>query len=121
MQTIPKSFASIFKPTDFFLLQARSSLRLLKYAEPTRSSPADEPKILIIFPALQVEAQEKPKTPKGRALKRHKYTRRFVNVTLTGGKRKVRISEQMGISGVTLLTTAIDEPQPRLLNELDHD
>ncbi|KAM6483243.1 ribosomal protein S30-domain-containing protein [Trichoderma sp. SZMC 28011] len=68
----------------------------------------------------KVEAQEKPKTPKGRALKRHKYTRRFVNVTLTGGKRKVRISEQMGVSGVKLLTTAIDEPQPRLLNELDH-
>ncbi|KAG6084749.1 hypothetical protein E4U16_001114 [Claviceps sp. LM84 group G4] len=37
----------------------------------------------------KVEPQEKPKTPKGRALKRHKYTRRFVNVVLTGGKRKV--------------------------------
>lgn len=37
----------------------------------------------------KVEPQEKAKTPKGRALKRHKYTRRFVNVTLTGGKRKM--------------------------------
>lgn len=39
--------------------------------------------------ALQVEPQEKKKVPKGRALKRIKYTRRFVNVTMTGGKRKV--------------------------------
>jgi len=39
--------------------------------------------------ALQVEPQEKKKTPKGRAKKRITYTRRFVNVTLTGGKRKV--------------------------------
>lgn len=37
---------------------------------------------------LQVEPQEKKKTPKGRAKKRITYTRRFVNVTLTGGKRK---------------------------------
>ena len=44
------------------------------------------------FPLLQqqVEKQEKKKLPKGRAMKRLKYTRRFVNVTLTGGKRKVR-------------------------------
>jgi hypothetical protein len=41
--------------------------------------------------ALQVEAQEKPKTPKGRAHKRELYTRRFVNITVApGGKRKVR-------------------------------
>lgn len=33
---------------------------------------------------------EQPKQPKGRARKRLVYTRRFVNVTLTGGKRKVR-------------------------------
>lgn len=38
----------------------------------------------------RVEKQEKKKTPKGRAKKRLTYTRRFVNVTLTGGKRKVR-------------------------------
>ncbi|GKT50725.1 40S ribosomal protein S30-B [Colletotrichum spaethianum] len=36
-----------------------------------------------------VEPQEKKKTPKGRAKKRLTYTRRFVNVTLTGGKRKM--------------------------------
>ncbi|KKK14071.1 40S ribosomal protein, partial [Aspergillus ochraceoroseus] len=35
-----------------------------------------------------VEPQEKKKLPKGRAMKRLKYTRRFVNVTMTGGKRK---------------------------------
>jgi hypothetical protein len=37
----------------------------------------------------KVEPQEKKKTPKGRAKKRLTYTRRFVNVTLTNGKRKV--------------------------------
>lgn len=37
----------------------------------------------------KVEPQEKKKTPKGRAKKRITYTRRFVNVTMTGGKRKV--------------------------------
>ncbi|KAL4757966.1 40S ribosomal protein eS30 [Aspergillus foveolatus] len=37
---------------------------------------------------IQVEPQEKKKLPKGRAMKRLKYTRRFVNVTMTGGKRK---------------------------------
>ncbi|KAJ5084139.1 40S ribosomal protein S30, partial [Penicillium alfredii] len=36
-----------------------------------------------------VEPQEKKKTPKGRAYKRVQYTRRFVNVTMTGGKRKM--------------------------------
>ncbi|KAJ5988373.1 hypothetical protein N7481_003583 [Penicillium waksmanii] len=41
--------------------------------------------------AIQVEPQEKKKTPKGRAYKRVLYTRRFVNVTMTGGKRKVYI------------------------------
>ena len=41
----------------------------------------------------QVEPQEKKKTPKGRAKKRLTYTRRFVNVTMTGGKRKVRRSK----------------------------
>ena len=38
---------------------------------------------------FQVEPQEKKKTPKGRAKKRITYTRRFVNVTMTGGKRKM--------------------------------
>ncbi|KAK0750359.1 ribosomal protein S30 [Schizothecium vesticola] len=37
----------------------------------------------------KVEKQEKKKTPKGRAHKRELYTRRFVNVTLTNGKRKM--------------------------------
>jgi small subunit ribosomal protein S30e len=40
----------------------------------------------------KVEPQEKKKTPKGRAKKRITYTRRFVNVTMTGGKRKVCFS-----------------------------
>ena len=44
---------------------------------------------MLTRPILQVEPQEKKKTPKGRAKKRITYTRRFVNVTLTGGKRKV--------------------------------
>ncbi|OKP10917.1 40S ribosomal protein S30-A [Penicillium subrubescens] len=39
--------------------------------------------------AGKVEPQEKKKNPKGRAYKRILYTRRFVNVTMTGGKRKV--------------------------------
>ncbi|KAB8078971.1 ribosomal protein S30 [Aspergillus leporis] len=37
----------------------------------------------------KVEKQEKAKSPKGRARKRIIYTRRFVNVTMTGGKRKM--------------------------------
>ncbi|PWY78219.1 ribosomal protein S30 [Aspergillus heteromorphus CBS 117.55] len=37
----------------------------------------------------KVDKQEKQKSPKGRARKRLIYTRRFVNVTLTGGKRKM--------------------------------
>ena len=37
----------------------------------------------------KVETQEKKKTAKGRAHKRELYTRRFVNVTLTNGKRKM--------------------------------
>ncbi|KAK9472591.1 40S ribosomal protein eS30 [Dipodascopsis tothii] len=37
----------------------------------------------------KVEKQEKKKVPKGRAHKRILYTRRFVNVTLTNGKRRM--------------------------------
>ncbi|AEO67810.1 d315b4bf-bb3b-46cf-bbe4-2955b8ed7cd9 [Thermothielavioides terrestris] len=37
----------------------------------------------------KVEAQEKPKSPKDRAHKRELYTRRFVNITVTGGKRRM--------------------------------
>ncbi|RCI12849.1 hypothetical protein L249_0708 [Ophiocordyceps polyrhachis-furcata BCC 54312] len=43
----------------------------------------------------KVEPQEKPKMPKGRALKRLKYTRRFINVVLTGGKRKNKATMSM--------------------------
>ncbi|KAL4898809.1 hypothetical protein BDV59DRAFT_197675 [Aspergillus ambiguus] len=50
-----------------------------------KNADADE----VLPPRQQVEKQEKPKQPKGRALKRVKYTRRFVNVTMTGGKRKM--------------------------------
>lgn len=42
----------------------------------------------------KVEPQEKKKLPKGRARKRMLYTRRFVNVTMTGGKRKVKLNPQ---------------------------
>ncbi|KAI5284752.1 hypothetical protein KEM54_001100 [Ascosphaera aggregata] len=41
------------------------------------------------FSTKIVEPQEKAKTPKGRAYKRLLYTRRFVNVTMTGGKRRM--------------------------------
>lgn len=37
----------------------------------------------------KVDKQEKPKKPKGRAYVRLLYTRRFINVTLTNGKRKM--------------------------------
>ncbi|CAG78232.1 40S ribosomal protein S30 [Yarrowia lipolytica] len=37
----------------------------------------------------KVEKQEKPKAPVGRAKKRLLYTRRFINVTLVNGKRKM--------------------------------
>ncbi|OAX84795.1 hypothetical protein ACJ72_00818 [Emergomyces africanus] len=43
-----------------------------------------------------VEPQEKKKTPKGRAKKRLQHSRRFNNVTMTGGKRK---NEMEGTNG----------------------
>jgi hypothetical protein len=64
----------------------------------------------------QVEPQEKKKTPKGRAKKRITYTRRFVNVTLTGGKRKVRTPCLHATKIISDLTFA-DEPQP---NHIDN-
>jgi hypothetical protein len=64
----------------------------------------------------QVEPQEKKKTPKGRAKKRITYTRRFVNVTMTGGKRKVRSILAMVSQVVTDADKAADEPQPYLVN-----
>ena len=64
----------------------------------------------------QVEPQEKAKVPKGRALKRLKYTRRFVNVTLTGGGKR-KVSEDDGCADANgVLTAVTDEPQPRLVN-----
>ena len=66
-------------------MPVRSKVRRQRYA-----STADHPGRSRLTHA-QVEPQEKKKTPKGRAKKRLTYTRRFVNVTLTGGKRKVRI------------------------------
>jgi hypothetical protein len=61
-------------------VEARASLR--RSEETLEGITAD-------FGCVQVEPQEKKKTPKGRAKKRISYTRRFVNVTMTGGKRKV--------------------------------
>ncbi|RMJ28002.1 40S ribosomal protein S30 [Aspergillus sp. HF37] len=40
----------------------------------------------------KVDKAEKAKSPKGRAHKRAIYTRRFVNVTMTGGKRRMNPS-----------------------------
>ena len=37
----------------------------------------------------KVEKTEKPKSPRGRAYKRMLYNRRFVNVTLVNGKRRM--------------------------------
>ncbi|KAG9503637.1 hypothetical protein J7337_003588 [Fusarium musae] len=65
----------------------------------------------------KVEKQEKTKTPKGRALKRLKYTRRFVNVTLTGGKRKVSRLEHDRERKTGADDSDTDEPQPRLIND----
>ena len=66
---------------------------------------------------FQVEPQEKKKTPKGRAKKRITYTRRFVNVTMTGGKRKVRTHLTLLLQQPTSADTQADEPQPYLVNE----
>lgn len=68
-----------------------------------------------VYCALQVEPQEKKKTPKGRALKRIKYTRRFVNVTMTGGKRKVSFATAQTLQR-TLRSQILDEPQPHFVN-----
>ncbi|KAI1976743.1 40S ribosomal protein S30 [Ophidiomyces ophidiicola] len=68
----------------------------------------------------KVEPQEKKKTPKGRAKKRLQYTRRFVNVTMTGGKRKVRTKLDLTKKKSNMSNTAIDifadEPQPNIIN-----
>ncbi|KAJ2666378.1 40S ribosomal protein S30, partial [Coemansia sp. RSA 1285] len=53
----------------------------VKFTDPLRVPSSTPP----------VEAQEKKKKPKGRAMKREKYNRRFVNVsaTMVGGKRRM--------------------------------
>ncbi|KAG9533784.1 hypothetical protein KCU93_g167, partial [Aureobasidium melanogenum] len=83
------------------LVPVRSSRRLPRYESPSslRYTFRQPPPTAIISPdprnsvliqvRYQVEPQEKKKTPKGRAKKRITYTRRFVNVTMTGGKRKM--------------------------------
>lgn len=82
---------------------------------------------LFPLPFCQVEPQEKPKTPKGRAHKRELYTRRFVNITnVAGGKRKVgnlNSSEILpffcratGTSWLTEGAQRADEPEPHCVN-----
>jgi hypothetical protein len=72
---------------------------------------------VLIQVRYQVEPQEKKKTPKGRAKKRISYTRRFVNVTMTGGKRKVRSILVLYAQAATDADKAVDEPQPYLVNK----
>jgi hypothetical protein len=72
---------------------------------------------VLIQVRFQVEPQEKKKTPKGRAKKRITYTRRFVNVTMTGGKRKVRSILVLYAQAATDADKAVDEPQPYLVNK----
>ena len=71
----------------------RSSRRLPRYALRRARCRRTRSTALTL---AKVEPQEKKKTPKGRAKKRLTYTRRFVNVTLTGGKRKVRTGNNDG-------------------------
>ena len=70
----------------------RSSRRLQRYATHRAARGRSEDRTSekrLTDERLQVEPQEKKKVPKGRAKKRIQYTRRFVNVTMTGGKRKM--------------------------------
>lgn len=53
---------------------------------------------LTLSSSKQVESQEKAKQPKGRAHKRALYTARFVNATLTGGKRRVCLPSPLFVS-----------------------
>ena len=68
---------------------AKSSLRLPKVNERHLLRTSSWCPQAMLTPRCIVEPQEKKKQPKGRAKKRITYTRRFVNVTMTGGKRKV--------------------------------
>ncbi|KAB8337228.1 hypothetical protein FH972_021530 [Carpinus fangiana] len=92
--------------------------------EQMRLAPAPPPHSLakehsLTIDPLQVEPQEKKKTPKGRAKKRISYTRRFVNVTMTGGKRKVSYrfyeGDNHGRGGPDLMASI---PQHKTTNEL---
>lgn len=71
----------------------------------------------------RVEKQEKKKVPKGRAKKRLVYIRRFVNVAMTGGKRKVRGGHRKHLLVCTTRSgkpdTILDEPQPDHLRSND--
>ena len=74
---------------------------------------------MLILSALQVEPQEKKKTPKGRAKKRLTYTRRFVNVTMTGGKRKVSDQSRAFSDGRAAdADHSADEPEPNLIRRI---
>lgn len=84
---------------------------------PTASISPDLRNSALIQVRYQVEPQEKKKTPKGRAKKRITYTRRFVNVTMTGGKRKVRTMLNLHSMVAAGADKATDEPQPYLVNE----
>ena len=66
----------------------------------------------------QVEPTEKRKTPKGRAHKRITYTRRFVNVTMTGGKRKVQLFCSLILERLAKAVGA-DEPEPNLIGQTE--
>lgn len=111
-------------------MPVRSSLRLPRYEQSIDAPPRlrQSPPIALLQPPsfwntslthshYQVEPQEKKKTPKGRAKKRITYTRRFVNVTMTGGKRKVRTHCMHPPTHPTATDNDADEPQPYLVNK----
>lgn len=104
-------------PLSLTFLQARSSLRLLRYDDTPIRIHRIPTNTITNSPEQQVEKQEKTKVPKGRALKRLKYTRRFVNVTLTGGKRKVSRLDATEQRSMGTDNADTDEPQPRLVND----
>ncbi|UPX16013.1 40S ribosomal protein S30 [Ascochyta rabiei] len=74
--------------------KVKSQTRKLIHLHPLAHRPQHRPNPISFMTDTMttqdvVEPQEKKKTPKGRAKKRLTYTRRFVNVTMTGGKRKM--------------------------------
>jgi small subunit ribosomal protein S30e len=92
--TKPQSWV---KCTARSLVPEKSSLRPPRYILPVAAAKGG-PRPLT---QSQVEPQEKKKTPKGRARKRMVYIRRFVNVAMTGGKRKVRSGRSMATAKLT--------------------